>query len=240
MHLRNDPRLCLGCGKNCVRCRDKYELDFSEHIVAHLRLPSKLLKFLDEPEKYLPPRLPKHDILIAINIHEDILLVLPDLVEASGGKAILVPVEDPDWLEPWVKEQMVKGCRSRGLEFSAPKPFCALQTDENSPVISRFIKFFRLGRPKLQLFMEKNKILSAKVLISAPCGNTYFVAQNLLGESLNIELDKTVSKYWHSYPCIASMKMDPELGDTILHKGGYIHLEAVREAIGDASSLRSG
>jgi hypothetical protein len=236
MHLRDDPHLCRGCGKNCVRCRDKYKLDFSDYIVAHLRLPSRLLKFLDKPEKYLPKRLPKHDILIAINIHEDILLLLPDLARVSGGKAILVPLEDPNWLESWVRGEMMTRCAEKSLEFCAPKPFCALQASEDSPVISKFINFFHLGRPKLQLITEGNKILAAKVLVSAPCGNTYFVAQNLLGKTLGSELDETVSKYWHSYPCIASMKMDSELGDTILHKGGYIHLEAVREAVGNVSS----
>ncbi|RLG48322.1 MAG: thymidylate synthase, partial [Thermoproteota archaeon] len=33
------------------------------------------------------------------------------------------------------------------------------------------------------------------------------------------------------YPCLASMKVDPEIGDAILHKSQYIIREAVEEAL---------
>jgi hypothetical protein len=35
-----------------------------------------------------------------------------------------------------------------------------------------------------------------------------------------------VCRSWHSYPCSAGMRQDPELGDTILRRGGQIHMEA--------------
>jgi hypothetical protein len=40
-----------------------------------------------------------------------------------------------------------------------------------------------------------------------------------------------ISKAHHAYPCNASMKNDPKIGDTTLHIAGYIHREAVYSAI---------
>ena len=55
-------------------------------------------------------------------------------------------------------------------------------------------------------------------------------------EEISVDLEAVqesqyISKNHHSYPCTASMIMDPELEDTILHKSGYLIREAVREAL---------
>ncbi|HDH57064.1 MAG TPA: hypothetical protein ENF16_00465, partial [Bacteroidetes bacterium] len=47
----------------------------------------------------------------------------------------------------------------------------------------------------------------------------------------NKDLRFEVSRYWHSFPCTASMKSDSELGgDTILHLGGQIHMASFCQA----------
>lgn len=236
MHLRDNPELCTGCGEACVSCRGVYELDFSSKIAGVLKLPSDLLYYIDQPNDHLPSTLPQHDVMVAIGIHEDVLLALPELAKKGKAEALIVPVEDPDWLTRWVKEELKKICKELNLECAFPKPFCSLEKGEHHPTINKFIDRFRLGHPKLEIKIVDEKIKQAKVLRSAPCGNTYFVAHNLKGVKADEQLDLWVAKYWHSFPCVASMKMDYELGDTILHKGGYNHYDAVHEAVKLASS----
>jgi len=229
-HLKNDPSLCTGCGLRCIRCRDMYGIDFSSEIAGSYELPAELPPLIDEPARYLPTNIPPHDVMIAINVHEDLLLELPRLATEVGAKALLVPVEDPGWLSRGVRNQLRRVCDELNLEFEAPKPFCSLD-EGNYPTINQFIRDFRVGKPKLRVELQGNAIAYAEVLRSAPCGDTYFVAQNLPGLKIDERLNENVAKYWHSYPCVGSMKVDPELKDTILHAGGFNHYGAVHQAI---------
>ncbi|HDP70631.1 MAG TPA: hypothetical protein ENN38_07505 [Actinobacteria bacterium] len=230
-HLTNASFVCTGCGDECVNCRREYNINFSGNIVGVHKLPAELLYYIDEPEKYLPKEFPPHDIMIAVNVHEDILLVLPKAVKAAGAKGLIVPAEHPDWLSRWARNKTKQICANLDIECAFPKPFCSLEKSEGHPNINKFIDYFHVGRPKLEIEAEDGIIVKTKVLTSAPCGATYFVAHKLIGRRLDENIDAVVAKYWHSYPCIASMKMDPELGDTILHKGGYIHYDIVHEAL---------
>lgn len=229
-HLTNDPSLCTGCGPRCVHCRNTYNIDFSSEIIGTYTLPTVLPPLIDEPGEYLPTNVPSHDVMLAINVHEDILLSLPQLAASAGGKAILAPVEDPGWLSKGVQNQMRRICDDMSLEFDSPVPFCSLEKGGH-PNIDEFMHHFRIGKPKLKIELQHDVIKNVEVLCSAPCGCTYFVAHNLMGAKIDEKLDDLIAKYWHSYPCVASMKIDPRSGDTILHKGGYNHREAVHEAL---------
>lgn len=236
-HIVDDDTLCTGCGKQCDHCRWNFDLDFSANIEV-VQTPKTLPYFIDEPGNVLKLPLPPHDVLVAINIHEDILLSLPELSKASKGQAIIVPLEHPEWITRWARDEILKKCKELGLESAFPKPFCSMEKG-HGPVIDRFIEEFKIGRPSLRIEMDNDRVItSAEVDICAPCGNTYFVAKNLIGKKADEKINEWVAKYWHSFPCVASMKMDSELGDTILHKGGYIHYETVGEAIEKADSSK--
>lgn len=229
-HLTNDPNLCIGCGARCIRCRDAYDIDFSQKIAGTHELPSELPQLIDKPTEYLPAEIPPHDVMIAINVHEDLLLELPRVAAEAGAKAILAPVEDPAWLSLGVRNQVHRMCDDLDLEFEAPKPFCSLEEGEHSH-IDQFMRHFRIGKPKLRIELQNKVIKNVETLRSAPCGCTYFVAHNLIGVKVDEKLNEVIAKYWHSYPCVGSMKIDPQSGDTILHKGGYNHRDAVHEAL---------
>lgn len=235
-HIIDDETLCTGCGEKCDHCRFNYDLDFSADIET-IQLPRTMPYFVDDIESVLKLPLPVHTILVAINIHEDILLSLPLLSNQSKGQALIVPLEHPDWMTRWARDEIAKKCRATGMEYAFPKPFCSLEKG-HGPLIDRFIDTFKIGRPSLDLKIDESRtIIDAEVKICAPCGNTYFVAKNLIGKKADDKINEWVAKYWHSFPCVASMKMDPELGDTILHKGGYIHYEIVGEAVERASGV---
>ncbi|HLB25777.1 MAG TPA: DUF166 family protein [Nitrospirota bacterium] len=236
-HLQNDyAQICNGCDKDCDHCRDKfpalYRVDFKEDIAGIVLLPAELPYYVDDPGEFLPDELPPHDVLLAIHIHEDLLLSLPARSKKAGGKALIVPSEDPAWLSQWIRGRLRKICDNLGMESVFPKPFCSLTESPERPVVNEFMRQFRIGRPRIKVKVQDGKIIDSLVITSAPCGCTYYVARNLIGKEVTEDLNTEVTaKYWHSYPCVASMDIDRELGDTPLHKGGYVHYEAVADAV---------
>lgn len=113
-------------------------------------------------------------------------------------------------------------------------PFCDLQLQDDKPLIKGFVAEFGIGRPEVWVEEDRRgRIAHVDVLRSAPSGSTWFVAKQL--ERVEVEnrqeLYDRISESHHSYPCTASMEKDRELGDTILHRAGYIIREAVEEAL---------
>lgn len=241
MHLTNDANLCTGCASFCEHCRDQYPIQFAEDIVGLLQLPARLPVYVDDSEEYLPPaeEIEPHDVTLAINVHEDLLLSLPPLLAAVGSKALIVPQDDTAWLSPGVRRQVERLCTELGIESAFPKPACSLEARPDQPVIQEFQRIYKIGRPKIVIQSRDGVIREARVVQSAPCGNTYYVAYNLAGQEIGPDLnERVVAKYWHAFPCVGSMLTDPELGDSILHKGGYLHYKAVDEALAEEARLK--
>jgi hypothetical protein len=58
------------------------------------------------------------------------------------------------------------------------------------------------------------------------------VARKLIGkEARKEEIREAAAKAHHSYPCTATMSTDPEIGEPILHKAGYLIREAVESQL---------
>jgi len=67
---------------------------------------------------------------------------------------------------------------------------------------------------------------------SAPCGSTWYVAKKLVGVETKREiLYDAIAKAHHSYPCTATMGVDSELKEPILHVAGYIIREEVEKGL---------
>ncbi len=240
MHLTNDAELCTGCASFCEHCRDQYPIQFAEDVVGLLQLPARIPVYVDDPADYFPDELEPHDVTLAINVHEDLLLSLPALAVASGSRALIVPQDDTGWLSAGVRRQTQRICDELGLECAFPKPACALDARADQAVIREFQERYRIGKPKIVIQSRDGVIREARVVQSAPCGNTYYVAYNLAGQQIDSDLnERVVSKYWHSFPCVGSMQTDPELGDSILHKGGWLHYQAVDDAIKEEAALKA-
>jgi len=236
-NLINDPSFCKSCGVYCDYC--KYNVyTYVNNIRAAVELPdpSKLPPFIDETEKYMPRKIPKSDICISSGLHKDLLLDLPRVIQMAGIKALIVPIEDFTEVPSGLRKQMEEKCEELGIEAAFPKPFCSLEPDANKPLISRFLSEFKIGRPLLEVSIIKKGsreiIGSTMVRRSAPCGSTWYVARKLIGVDTEKEaLYDAVAKAHHSYPCTATMTVDPETKEPILHIGGYIIREEVEKAI---------
>lgn len=209
---------------------DRLANRLKKSIIQLIEVPSVLPQYLDEPAEYLPKTLPVHDLLIAVNIHDEILLELPAIAATGDGKALMVPREDPNWTSPWLRDELEKRCAAAGLEIVFPKPFCSLAEDPSHPAINSIIADLKIGRPRIKLHTKGGIIQRVEVLSSAPCGDTYYVAEKLKGKRLDDKLDAWAFKFWASYPCLGAMVFDNDYNDLLQHAAGHILLEAIEEA----------
>lgn len=240
-NLVNDPSFCKSCGLYCDSC--KYEVyTHVRNIRAAVQLPdpSDLPAFVDEPKVYLPKKIPRSDLCVASGLHKDLLLEIPKVIQNAGAKGLIVPIEDFTEVPSGLRKQVGETCQDLGLEYAFPKPFCSLKPDGENPTISRFISDLNVGRPSLEISKAKRWdsefIGSVIVRRSAPCGSTWYVAKKLIGVETGREiLYDAVAKAHHSYPCTATMAVDPEAEEPILHIGGFIIREEVEKALRKAS-----
>ena len=236
-NLINDPCFCQSCGLYCESC--KYNVySFVRNVRAAIQLPSPadLPAFIDNPEEFMPKKLPKADVCLASGLHKDLLLELPNQVKKAGIKALIAPVEDWDEVPVGIRKQLEARCNELGLECAFPKPFCTLEPETNKPTIARFIEETKVGRPLLEITLrmvdKKEVIECAVVRRSAPCGSTWYVAKKLTGvPTKQEELYDAIAKAHHSYPCTAAMATDPETKEPILHISGFTIREEVEKAI---------
>ena len=236
-NLINDPSFCKACDLLCDFCKyGVYGYVQNIHAAIELQDPTELPRFIEKPEKHLPKKIPTVDICIATGIHQDLLLALPPRLEQEGIKGLITPIEDFREVPLGLQKQLEEECEELAVEYAFPKPFCALEATEAKPLISRFIQEFKIGKPSLRITAERRNelkvIQSVAVERSAPCGSTWYIAKKLIGNEVQKdEIRDVVAKAHHSYPCTATMAVDPEIEEPILHKAGYLIREAVEEQL---------
>ena len=236
-NLINDPSFCKACGLLCDFCKyGVYSHVQNIHAAIELPDPTELPRFIEKPEEHLPKKIPAVDVCVATGIHQDLLLALPSRLKREGIGGLIMPIEDFREVPLGLQRQLEKECEELGIEYAFPKPFCALEPTKAKPLISKFVQQFKIGKPLLRITTEKRNrlkvISSVAVKRSAPCGSTWYVARKLIGKKVQRdELRDVVAKAHHSYPCTATMAIDPEIGEPILHEAGYIIREAVESQL---------
>jgi len=234
-NLCNSINFCQACGITCEFCRLKYG-SFAGDIYGVHKIFGDLPPFIEEPEKFLSNNMPRCDVIIAIGLHSDLLSALPSVAKESKAKAVIVPIEDKNWCPISVKRRLMEDLVKINVEYAFPKPFCSLEGD-GQPALEEFVRRSRIGRPLIGVEIKEGFISNAFVLRSAPCGSTWYVAQCIKGKKIS-KIEDVVTVAHHSYPCTASMEIDPELNDAILHKAGYTIREVVKDAIERAITIK--
>ena len=238
----NDPSYCKPCGLYCDSCKfGAYTHVQNVKAAIELPCPSDLPAFIDNPDPHMPKKIPRSDLCIASGLHKDLLLELPNRLCEAGVKALIVPIEDFAEVPTGLRKQVEEKCIELGLESAFPKPFCSLEISKDKPTISRCITDLRIGKPLLRVSIaerERCEVIEAAVVErSAPCGSTWYVARKLTGVATQKEvLYDAIAKAHHSFPCTATMSVDPETKEPILHIGGYLIREAVEKALGRSNS----
>ena len=101
--VNNLVNVCDPCDY-CSRCRPQ-SLNFTSDIYGVFQISSNLPVFVEDPQTYLP-RIPECDLAVALEIHPDLLLALPEHLSQSKVKALIVPADASHWLKPGLRKQL--------------------------------------------------------------------------------------------------------------------------------------
>jgi hypothetical protein len=186
---------------------------------------------IDYPEDYLPETLPKADLILSFAEHKGVAELLPDAAKMCGAKAIVAAIDSESWLPRGLARQLRGWCEDINVVCATPKPLCTLaetsfnitlkdKVEFDSPFIAEFARHF--GRPYLDIKVdpETRTISSAEVVTDAVCGCARYVAERLVGISVD-EAEEKAGLLHHHYPCLASMVKDPDYNyDTLMHASG--------------------
>lgn len=194
--------------------------------------PTVLPPFIDYPEDYVPEDLPGADLILALQEHRGVAELVPDVCAVTGARAVIAPVDNEAWLPRGLARQLRGWLADDGIACATPKPLCSLtQADYlearrrripyDNPLISEFARYF--GQPDLQLTVdpETRVIIDVQVVRDAVCGCARHVAQGLVGVSAD-EAEFQAGMLHHHYPCLASMGIDPDFSDTLMHVSGNL------------------
>ncbi|MEA4957665.1 hypothetical protein SDC9_08627 [bioreactor metagenome] len=210
---------------------------FAPNIVGIHEFPSKddLPEFIDDISGYIPENIPDSDLIIAVGLYGDINMVIPEVVQKSGAQSVIAPIYHPKQL-PIGLQNEIKGELSENKTIIFPKPFCGL-TPIGDKYIDKFAEIF--GKPKFEIKTDSetdetdlnSTISSINVIRGAPCGSSWFIAENLKGISVK-DAEFEANNKLHNFPCVASMASDNITGDTVLHIASYRTKEAIKRALG--------
>lgn len=194
--------------------------------------PPKLPAIVDDPDEFLPSDLPAADLLISLGEQPGVAQMLPDMVEKSGAKAVIAPADNRVWLPPGLARQIQRKLESMGIDMVYPVPFCTLtEKDSQNPHIREFARYF--GRPEVDVEFDtehRDRIKKVAVIKEAPCGSTQHVADGLAGVWIRDAVEQAGLLH-HQYPCLATMGIDQEFEDTLMHHAGLMIKLAVEKAI---------
>ncbi len=206
---------------------------------------------IDYPEDHLPESLPGEaegvDLILAFGEHKGVAELLPEIVRRTDGRAVIAPVDREEWLPRGLARQLRRWLRELNVTCVTPKPLCTLtETDYNvkrhrvtyeDPLIAAFARHF--GRPHFEITVdvETRDIVDITVTRDAVCGCARYVARQLPGVPAD-DAEQLAGLLHHHYPCLASMGVDVDFDDTIMHVSGNIMKKAVGEEVADHKQIR--
>jgi thymidylate synthase len=203
--------------------------------------PRSFPLMIDYPEDFLPASFEPSDLILSFGEHKSIPELIPDIARLSGAKAVIAPIDHTATLPPGLARQLHEWLSRVGVSCATPKPLCSLTEKEymvsrrqkvsyNDPWIAEFARYF--GRPQMKIEVDPNTrhILSAEAVRDAVCGCASYTADRLVGVHVE-EAEQEAGMLHHHFPCLASMGIDPDFGDTLMHVSGNILRDEVAEQV---------
>jgi len=210
-------------------------------VITHWRAPVFFPLVIDYPEEFIPPNLPAADLILSFAEHKGVAELIPDIAKVTGAKAVVASVDNENYLPRGLARQLRGWLEKINVACATPKPLCSLsETDYwvtrrqrleyHSPIIAEFAKYF--GKPEFSITVDPQSrmITSVDVKRDAVCGCARFVAERLIGISVE-EAEFVAGMAHHHYPCLASMGKDVDFGDTLMHVSGNIMRDTVADQV---------
>ena len=206
--------------------------------------------FIDDPEDFLPDHLPEVDLILSFAEHKGAAELLPEIVRITKAQAVLVAVDDENWLPRGLDRQLREWLDDIGVACVTPRPLCSLTESTygvtrhetasyHNSLIKEFASLF--GQPELTLEIDPDSRLITKVevLRDAVCGCARYVAEGLIGLSAD-EAEEKAGLLHHHYPCLASMQKLPHFNhDTLMHVSGQVLKNNVSSQVKPFKEIRT-
>ena len=195
--------------------------------VLRLALPARLPAVIDDPDGVLPADIPPADLLVSLHETPGAAELIPDIAARCGSGAVLAAVDNRAACPPGLENQVRKRLGRTGVACAFARPLCGFDGGPH-PHLAAFAS--RFGRPKLRIDADGDRVGTVAVERDCPCGAARFVASVLPGTRLADAADTGALRH-HHHPCMASMEVDPDLEDTLMHLSGYIFRAAINKAL---------
>ncbi len=200
--------------------------------------PPRLPPVVDDPDEFLPPKLPAAQLVLCLGEVPGLAQLLPDIVRRTGARAVIAPIDHTASLPKGLQRQIQTWLDEMGVAVAFPKPFCTLTeagfnvrplaTGYDDPFIRRFAGAF--GRPEFRVEVEGGRVARVEVIRDSACGCARHVAAQLVGTPADNAVEQAGMLH-HHYPCLASMDQDVDYHDTLMHVSGHQVRDAVRAQI---------
>jgi len=204
----------------------------ADWVINVWQAPNVLPLIVDYPDDYVPDTLPDADLILAFGEHRGIAELVPEVVSLTRATAVIAAVDNEAWLPRGLARQLRGWLVDMGVTCVTPKPLCSLtetyysigrrrQIEYNDSLIAEFARYF--GQPRLHLSIDPNTrlITAADVQRDAVCGCARYVAQGLVGTLVD-DAEEQAGLLHHHYPCLASMGIDTDYDDTLMHVSGNL------------------
>ncbi len=213
----------------------------TDWIINVWQAPSRFPLIIDYPEDYVPDELPQSDLILSFAEHKGVAELLPEIAQKTGAQAVIAAIDNEAWLPRGLARQLRGWLEKIGVSVATPKPLCSLtETDYgvtrreriqySNALIAEFARYF--GQPDLQLTVDSDTrcITDVRVRRDAVCGCAKFAAQRLIGISAD-DAEEKAGLLHHHFPCLASMGIDSDFGDTLMHISGNVLRDNVGEQV---------
>ncbi len=200
------------------------------------KAPAILPPVIDYPEDFLPETMPAADLVLSLGENPGVAELLPEICRRTGARAVIAPIDSNAWLPRGLANQLHQWLGRMGVSVVTPRPFCSLtetvsglrteQEQVDNPIIAAFARHF--GRPAFSITVDpaERHITAVEVHRDACCGCARFVAERLVGMSVDDAVEQAGLLH-HHYPCQASMVKDPFFHDTLMHVSGNLMKDEV-------------
>ena len=200
--------------------------------VEQWRAPTRFPIVIDYPDEFVPDDLPGADLILSFPEVAAVAELIPDVVRVTGARAVVAAVDNEAWLPRGLARQLRGWLEAMDVVCVTPKPLCSLTEVDyglargtripyDDRLVSEFARWF--GQPRLRIEVDpaSKTITTADVERDAVCGCARYVAERLIGVGVD-EAEEKAGLLHHHYPCLASMGIDADFGDTLMHVSGNV------------------
>ncbi len=213
----------------------------AQWVITQWRAPVFFPLVIDYPEDFIPGELPPADLILSFAEHKAVAELIPDIAKMTGAKAVIAAIDNENCLPRGLARQLRGWLEQMDVACATPKPLCSLtETDfgvtrrerleHHSPLIAEFARYFGKPEFKIEVNPKTRTVTAVEVKRDTVCGCARFVAQKLIGVTAD-EAEYEAGLAHHHFPCLASMGIDIDFSDTLMHVSGNIMKDSVAEQV---------